>query len=90
LFYDFYTLAELDSNRRGLLYLLGADKALKFLRGNRALDSVLSKNRKIGDDFAVRYGERFRVVSEYYKARRDRVELVDLEKLLPEIWRAWV
>jgi hypothetical protein len=90
LFYDFYTLAEHDSNRRRLLYLLGTDEALKFLRGNRALNSVLSKNRKISDDFAARYGERFKVVSEYYKARRDRVELEDLQKLLPAIWGAWV
>lgn len=90
LFYDFFTLAEHESTRRRFLYLLGTDKALRFLRGNRSLRSVLSKNRKINDQFIARYDNEFTVVSDYYKAKRDQVELVDLQKLIPSIWGAGV
>ncbi len=86
LFYDFFTLAEQESNRKRFLYLLGTDEALKFLRGNRSLKSILNKNRTISDQFVFRYSNEFNVVSDYYKAKRDCVEIVDLRKLIPTIW----
>lgn len=85
-FYDFFTLAEHGSARRRFLYLLGTDEALRFLRGNRSLKSVLSKNRKISDQFFARYDNNYKVVSDYYNAKRDLVELVDLQKFIPSIW----
>jgi len=88
LFYDFFTLAEHESNRKRFLYLLGTDEALRFLKGNRSLKSVFSKNRKISDEFATRHNNQFKVVSDYFKAKRDRVEIVDLQKLIPTIWGA--
>jgi hypothetical protein len=90
IFYDFFTLAECTSVRKRYLYLLGTDEALKFLRGNRSLTSVLSKNRNISDQFRDRYNKEFKVVSDYYNAKQNLVELVDLIKLIQSIWGAGV
>jgi hypothetical protein len=86
LFYDFFSLAEHDSHRKRCLYLLGTDEGLKFLQGNRSLESVLSKSKKIRDQFYTYYPNQFFVVSDYYKAKKSTVEILDLKKLIPSIW----
>jgi len=86
LFYDFFSLAEHDSSRKRCLYLLGTDEGIKFLQGNRSLESILSKNKKIRDQFYSFYNNRFFVVSDYYKAKKSAVEILDLKKLIPSIW----
>jgi len=78
LFKDFYELAEADTNKRRILYLIGLDIPLIFLNGRRDLESVMSKNIKLLRDFRKRYGEKFKVVREYFHFREKRVELVDL------------
>lgn len=88
LFYDFFALAEHDSPRKRYLYLLGIDEALKFLQGNRSLESVLSKSKKIRDQFYTYYPNQFFVVSDYYKSKKSVVEMLDLKKLIPSIWGA--
>lgn len=91
LFYDFFTLAEYDdSSRKRCLYLLGTDEALKFLQGNRSLKSVLSKNKTIRDKFYALYDNQFSVVSDYYKTKRDVVDILDLGSVIPSIWGAHV
>ena len=83
LFKDFYYLAEARSKKLRYLYLLELGHPLQFLNGGRSLASVMSKNSKLASDFRHRYGNRFRVVREYYKYRRHRVRLVDLSPILP-------
>ena len=78
LFKDFYELAEADTNKRRILYLIGLDIPLKFLNGRRDLESVMSKNIKLLRYFRKRYGKKFKVVREYFHFREKRVELVDL------------
>jgi hypothetical protein len=82
LFKDFYYLAEARSRKVRYLYLLELERPLQFLHGGRSLASVMSRNTKFAREFRHRYGNRFRVVREYYKYRRSRVELVDLSPIL--------
>jgi hypothetical protein len=89
LFYDYFSLAEHDSSRKRCLYLLGTDEGIKFLQGNRSLESILSKNKKIRDQFYNYYPNQFFVVSDYYKAKKTAVEILDLKKLIPSIWGAY-
>lgn len=84
LFKDFYQLAESRTRKSRFLYLLELERPLKFLRGQRALTSVMSRNTPLLRDFRRRYGTRFQVVRDYYGYRRDRVQLVDLTSIVPE------
>lgn len=83
LFKDFFYLAEYQGNKRRCLYVVGKAHPLKFLRGHRALTSVLSKNETLRSTFFGRYGDRFSVVSEYYSEAKNRVEIHDLGTLVP-------
>jgi hypothetical protein len=65
LFKDFYNLAEDTSGKEKYLYLLGLDIPLKFLRGGRALSSVLSRDIHLSNAFNEKYGERFKAVGQY-------------------------
>jgi hypothetical protein len=85
LFKDFYSLAESTKRKERYLYVLGTTMPLKFLAGRRSLDSVMSKNTALQSAFRKRYGSQFVVVSEYYAFRRDRVKIVDLLPLVPQL-----
>lgn len=82
LFKDFYLLAESDSDKRKFLYVLGTEYPLKFLRGGRSLDSVMSRNTKLLAHFQERYGNRFRTVGDYYTFREGEVSVEDIRPLL--------
>jgi len=58
---------------------------MKFLRGGRALKSVMSRHKPLWEDFSGRYGTRFRVVSDYFRFMEHAVEITDLEPVLPEL-----
>jgi hypothetical protein len=82
LFKDFYLLAEAETSKRKVVYVLGTEYPLKFLKSGRSLVSVMSRNAKLWTDFANRYGERFRTVGDYYAYRHDEVILEDVGPLL--------
>jgi len=42
-------MAEHESPKQKYLYVLGTEHAEKFLKGGRALSSVLTRNEKLGD-----------------------------------------
>lgn len=83
LFKDFYGLAEHATHKRKLLYVLGVDHPLNFLRGGRSLSSVMSRNRKLWTEFRERYGEQFTKVGEYFRSKESEVELVSILEHLP-------
>jgi hypothetical protein len=85
IFKDFFQLAAADNNKRKYLYVLGTEKPLKFLRGGRAMDSVLSKNVTLKADFAARYGDQHRTVRDYYRDHHDKVIIIDVLPWLPEL-----
>jgi hypothetical protein len=82
LFKDFFNLAEYDTQKKRCLYVLDSSIPLKFLNGGRSIESVLSRNLKLWQTFQQKYGTRFTRVKEYYNYRKDKVEIVDLSKLI--------
>lgn len=84
LFKDFYCLAEHDTPKSKYLYVVGTAIPLKSLAGNRAIDSVLSKNASLLEDFRSKHPD-CRVVSDYYLPRRDLVQLVDVSPWVTEL-----
>jgi len=84
LFKDFYLLAEHETTKDRCLYVIGTQHPLKFLKGRRSLESVMSKNKKLWAEFQARYGNRFAKVYEYYEHRKSSVQLIDIAKLVPQ------
>jgi hypothetical protein len=82
IFKDFYGLAEDVTIKKKQLFVLGDYYPLKFFNGRRAISSVLSRNRKIEKDFLGKYGERIKVVSEYYELYCNHVEIIDISSAL--------
>lgn len=84
-FKDYLLLAEHPTVKRKYLYLLGTEHALKFLRGGRALSSVLSRNDKLQKMFADRFGAAFRTVGNYYAVHAGAVQIEDVSPWLSEL-----
>lgn len=84
-FKDYLLLAEHPTAKRKCLYLLGTEHAVKFLRGGRALSSVLSRNDKLQKMFADRFGGAFRTVGEYYTVHAGAVQIEDVSPWLSEL-----
>ncbi|KAB8140324.1 hypothetical protein F8S13_24135 [Chloroflexia bacterium SDU3-3] len=63
LFKDFYLLAEYDTPKERFLYFVGEAIPMRFLRGRRALRSVLSRSTTLWADFQEQYGAQFKVVT---------------------------
>jgi len=85
LFKDFYSLVEYDSPKMRCLYVLGKKIPLRFFSGNRTLKSVLSRNNKLEREFFAKYGDKFKVVCEYYAFHKDKVQIIDVLNILPEM-----
>lgn len=84
-FKDYFLLAEHPTPKRKCLYLLGTDHALRFLRGGRALGSVLSRNDKLHSTFVARFGAAYRTVGDYYAAHGEDVRIEDVSPWLSEL-----
>ncbi len=84
-FKDYVLLAGHPTPKRKHLYLLGTEHALKFLRGGRALSSVLSRNDKLQKLFSERFGDQFRTVREYYAVHGNDVRIEDVSPWLSEL-----
>jgi hypothetical protein len=85
LFKDFFELAEADTDKDRYLYVIGLTHPLKFFAGTRAVNSVLSRNHSLRERFYRLYGDQFSKVCEYFEYRRDRVRIVDIAELVPEL-----
>lgn len=85
LFKDLFNLAKYEGNKQRCLYVLDTKHPLKFLNGNRALKSVLSKNDSTKQEFYGKYGDKYEVVSQYYNDVKHLVEVVDLRTIVPEL-----
>ncbi len=85
LFKDFFNLAENECYKRRCLYVLGRKHPLKFLNSSRALDSILSKGEATRRAFYDKYGDRYKVVSDYYSDAQHLVEIIDLTEMVPEL-----
>jgi hypothetical protein len=83
LFVDLFNLASAETTKRRVLYVVGKEMPMRFLRNRRALSSVLSKNQAVADRFRALHGDRFATVRDYYETVADRVEIVDLAEVVP-------
>lgn len=83
LFKDFYLLADYDTTKRKQLYFLGSTIPHKFFEGNRALSSVFSRSNKLWTIFQGQFGEQYATVSDYFREHKHKVELVNLESIIP-------
>ena len=85
IFKDFYLLAMHPTSKRKYLYVLGTQHVQKFLRGGRALTSVLSRNNKLRNMFFERFGKQYQTVGEYYAVHHGKVEIEDVSLWLSEL-----
>lgn len=90
LFKDFYEMAECETHKDKYLYVLGTEHSEKFLNGRRALSSVLSRNETLRRKFTEKFGDRCRVVRDYYLLRKGLVVIQDVSPILPELVAAIV
>ncbi|MHC8509957.1 MAG: hypothetical protein ACYYKD_11320 [Rhodospirillales bacterium] len=86
-FKDFFLLAESGIEKEKYLYVLNTEHPLNFFNGSRNLRSVLSRNHNIQEQFAAKYGGKFKHVCDYYKHRKDDVRIEDMSRWLPELVR---
>lgn len=84
-FKDYLLLALDPTKKRKYLYLLGTEHAVKFLRGGRALSSVLSRNDKLQRIFAERFRDRYRTVGAYYADHAGAVRIEDVSPWLSDL-----
>jgi hypothetical protein len=84
LFKDFFYLAEYETKKERYLYVIGDHHPLRFLNGGRALNSILTKDQKLRESFSNLYGTKYSTVDEYYRFRKDRIHLVDINEFIPE------
>jgi hypothetical protein len=85
-FADVLNLAIAETDRRRELYLVDPAPAEHFLSGGRALDSVLGRHPNARRRFQAAYPEPpFETVGEFWASVRDRIHLVDLRGVLPEL-----
>lgn len=79
LFKDLLALLSDESGRVRRLYVTGKEHPLRFLNNQRALKSVLSKDRATAERFESRYGTKYARVNEFWVDVKDLVEIVDLK-----------
>jgi hypothetical protein len=85
IFKDFYLLAENESSKRKFLYVLGTQFPLKFFNGGRALESVLSRNVALKQQFHDKFGTQHRTVRDYYQSRKHFVSISDVSSWVPQL-----
>lgn len=85
LFQDFYRLVREPTPNQKELYLLNIEIPLSFLRGrSSAVDTLRRRNSALAEDYASRYGSRYKTVGEFYRAHKAEVKLVDLISVASE------
>lgn len=84
---DIFNLANANTNKRRVLYLLDKQHALRFLGNRRAITSVLSKSASVQARFRAAHQDDFATVREYWATVEERVEIIDLRDLVPEFKR---
>ena len=47
------------------------------------MKSILSRHGFVAEEFFVRHGDRYRVARDYWNDVKDRVQLVDVSKVVP-------
>ncbi len=77
-FKDFFELAEYNTEKKKVLYVVDTACPLKFFNSGRAIASVLAKQPEILKELANKYGSQVEVVSDYYELHKDSVAICDV------------
>lgn len=83
LFIDLFNLASANTSKRRCMYVVDRKHPDRFLANRRALSSVLSRNAAASARFKALHGEQFKTVADYADYIKDRVEIVDLQEIVP-------
>jgi hypothetical protein len=83
-FKDFYELAEYETDKKKVLYVVDTYRPLKFFTGGRALTSVLSQRPEVLIAINGKYGKPVKVVRDYYALHKDQVDICDIGPYLGE------
>ena len=78
IFKDFYELAEYETQKKKILYVVGTTYPLKFFNGGRAISSVLSKQPEMLKSTREKYGDQVAIVRDYYELHKDKVSVCDV------------
>lgn len=78
IFKDFYNLAEYETDKTKILYVIGTKYPLKFLNGKRALTSVLSRQPNILKAIQLKHGEDVTLTHNYYELFKNSVSIIDI------------
>ena len=78
-------MAEHETHKEKRLYVLGTAHAEKFLNGQRAVSSVLSRNETLRRKFTEKFGDRYRTVRDYYVPRKESVVIQDVSAFVPRL-----
>lgn len=82
IFKDFFELAEYKTKKRKYLYVVGTDYPLRFLKGGRALSSVLSRRPDVLAQIAEKYGDSVTKVCDYYQFNSKKVKILDVSPFI--------
>jgi hypothetical protein len=85
LFIDLFNLASARTSKRRYMYVVDREHPDRFLASQRALSSVLSRNASAAVRFKALHRERFKTVADYADYIKDRVEIVDLQEVVPAL-----
>jgi hypothetical protein len=85
LFKDFFFLAEEKTERERYLYVLGLEHPMKFFGSSRKLDPILKGNSKLADAFRRANLRNCELVCDYFHLRENKVKIVDLIPMVPEL-----
>ncbi len=77
-FKDFFELGEFETTKEKYLYLVGTEIPLKFFKGGRSLDSILSRQPALLADLKAKYGDLLQTVGQYYDLKKHEVSVHDI------------
>ena len=83
LFIDLFNLVEHETDKRRCLYVIDKKHPIRFLYGQRSINSILSKNQSVNKRFFDKYGDKYKIVSEYYRDISNMVEIIDVNDIVP-------
>ena len=77
-FKDFFELGEFETTKEKYLDLVGTEIPLRFFKGGRSLDSILSRQPALLADLKAKYGDLLQTVGQYYDLKKHEVSVHDI------------
>lgn len=81
-FKAYFHLSLDSSKKKRQLFLTGKQEAITFLKGGRALESVLQSKDQTAEKFFDKY-DTYKYVGEFYEKHSSEVEIIDLFEITP-------